>query len=165
MYMDGYQMIPTWYHRGKRNSKSFFFGQFLKKNYHEPQIMKALQTSGNKTLNKRETKQRERTQVQAWRTKPKVGHKQANEQIMHQSPPHQLHESYHITYNKNEQWKESNNDDKCNKCLIPKISHQHNELYRHEINLLVRNGEGSMLMQQGGMQSKELGLESFPKNI
>jgi len=34
-----------------------------------------------------------------------------------------------------------------------------------KINLLVRNGEGSMLMQQGGMQSKELGLKSFPKNI
>ncbi len=43
-----------------------------------------------------------------------------------------MHESYHITYNKNEQWKESNNNDKCNKCLIPKISYQHNELYRHE---------------------------------
>jgi len=34
--------------------------------------------------------QRERTQVQAQRTKPKVGHKGAKEQIMFQST-HQLH--------------------------------------------------------------------------
>jgi hypothetical protein len=60
--MDGYQMIPTGYHRGEKNSK-YFLLPMLGKNYHEPEIMKALQTSGNKTLNKSETKQRERTQV------------------------------------------------------------------------------------------------------
>jgi hypothetical protein len=63
MYMDGYRMIPTWYHRGGRKIPNIYFCQFLEKIYHEPKIMKALQTSGNKTLNKRETKQRERTQV------------------------------------------------------------------------------------------------------
>jgi hypothetical protein len=39
--------------------------------YHEPKIMNALQTSGNKRLNKRETKQRERTQVELEGQNPK----------------------------------------------------------------------------------------------
>jgi hypothetical protein len=79
--------------------------------------------------------------------------------------PHSSHESYHITYNKNEQWTESNSDDKCNKCSIPKIGHQHNELCRHEINLLVRNGEGNMSMQQRGLCAiQRTWAQEFPKN-
>jgi hypothetical protein len=33
--MDGYQMIPTWYHRGQKKNSKCFFLPILGKFYHE----------------------------------------------------------------------------------------------------------------------------------
>ncbi len=53
--------------------------------------------------------------------------------------------------------KEFNDDDGCNKCPTPQISHWHNELCENDANPPMRNKEACQCTKGGCEQSKNLG--------